>query len=91
MGGGAVGGGPRAGGGEGGVVGNRRDLGEGSRGRPGVSPALQLPLISQNLQLPRKVPSSHSHLPECREWRMRNLDGSPLLFPLTPCTPGGED
>lgn len=39
----------------------------------------------------QESPSSHSRLPQCREWRIWNQDDYPLFSPLAPCTPGGED
>lgn len=63
----------------------------GGEGRPGVSTAPQLSLISQNLLLLRKVPAPTAASLQCREQRMRNQDGSPLLSPLAPCALSGKD
>lgn len=63
----------------------------GGEERPGVSTAPQLSLISQNLLLLRKVPAPTAASLQCRERRMRNQDGSPLLSPLAPCALGGKD
>lgn len=71
------------------LPGKQRGLREGREGRPGVSPAPQLPLISQNLLLPRKVPAPTAASLECRERRMWNQDGCPLPPPGSLC-PGQE-
>ena len=72
--------------------GTSRDRGEGGEGRPGVSPAPQLSLISQNLLLLRKVPAPTAASLQCRE---RSDEGpgwlSPLLSPLAPCALAGKD
>lgn len=72
-------------------LGNRRGLRGGKKREAWSQPR---PAAASNFpesSAAQESPSSHRHLPQCREWRMRNLDGHPLLFPLPPCTPGGED